>query len=33
MAMSNAQTCANTSDQPVAFTLTESHSLYRVTDT
>ena len=29
----NGQTCANTPDQPVALTLTESHLLYRVTDT
>jgi hypothetical protein len=29
----NAQTCANTWDQPVTLTLTESHLLYRVTDT
>jgi hypothetical protein len=28
----NGQTCANTSDQPVALTLAESHLLYRVTD-
>jgi hypothetical protein len=29
----HTQTCANTSDQPVALTLTESHLLHRVTDT
>ncbi len=31
--MTHGQTCANTLDQPVALTLTESHVLYRVTDT
>ena len=29
----NGQTCANSSDQPVALVLTESHLPYRVTDT
>ena len=29
----HSQTCADSSDQPAALALTESHLLYRVTDT